>query len=107
MKRTFLTLMSQMSHIHIHSQLSFHACFKCGEQFRTYKLDTDCLMPDGTTQWHIEPQIYYLECDESRYGLFMNEDLFLHLVVPRAHKKEHVTPIADSSPGKNYHQTQQ
>ena len=56
-------------------------CIDCGQNFRTYKPDTNCLMPDGSTQWHVEPQKQCPECDINGYGLFLNEDLFPHLVI--------------------------
>ena len=45
------------------------------------RFDTCCLMPDSSTQFHVEPQDLCPECDPDAYGLFLNEDLFPHLVI--------------------------
>ena len=54
---------------------------ECGGKFRTYIPDTHCLMPDGSTQLHVDPQDLCPECDPAAYGLFLNEDLYPHLVI--------------------------
>lgn len=58
-------------------------CVDCGQPFRTYVPDSMCKLPDGLYVTYQDPQLQCPECDENRFGLFMNEDLFPHLCARR------------------------
>ena len=55
-------------------------CSECQQPYRTFVPDSICKIPGGGCVTCQDPQLLCPECDPNNYGIFMNEDLFPHMV---------------------------
>lgn len=60
----------------MHTECVIEKCITCGRDFRTYVPNTRCHLPDGAIVSYTDPQLECPSCDSSKYGWFMNQDLF-------------------------------
>ena len=58
------------------------AFLKCGQKFRMYVPNTDCLLPNGNLVYYKDSRDLCPECDNFT-DLDINEDLFPHVVVDK------------------------